>query len=81
MYCTVAFAEWLDVFARVLPLATFPLDLASSNDRAPSNSRAAFLTFASLRIPWPSSCVVLLVVEKTEAASILSIIRTVKVGP
>jgi len=54
----VTFAEWLHVFACVLPLATFPLDWASSNDQAWSNSRAAFFTFASLRIPWPTSCVV-----------------------
>jgi len=47
----VSFAEWLRVSARVLSWATFPLDRASSNDWASSDSRAAFLTFASLRIP------------------------------
>ena len=60
----VTFAEWLHVLARVLPLATFLLDWTSSNGWASNNYRAAFLTFASLRIPWATSCDVLLVVEK-----------------
>jgi len=60
----VTFAELLNVIVYVLPLVTLPLDSASSN------CWAAFLFFASFHIPRPTSCIVLLVVEKTKAVAL-----------
>jgi len=68
------FSEWLHVFARVLPSVTFPLDWALSN------SWAAFLICLVMHSLANELCCSL-VVEKAEALSILSITRTVKVGP